>query len=165
MSESSSRRWRPELGLALVVLGLGVFVIVGTLSVSAATSTVGLGPRFFPTLVGGALIVVGVLYVIDVLRGGHGDPEESEDIEVDAPTDWRTIGLVCGIFLAFVALLNLLGWIIAASLLFFGLAWAFGAEHKLRAAAVAVILGFGTYLAFVKGLGVILPGGLLAGVI
>ncbi|WP_188191592.1 tripartite tricarboxylate transporter TctB family protein [Nonomuraea sp. SYSU D8015] len=160
-----TRWWRPELGLAVVVLGLGVFVIAGTLDVSAAASQLGIGPRFFPMLVGGAMVVVGLFYVIDVLRGGHGDPEESEDVDVAAPTDWRSVGLVSGIFLAFAALLNVLGWIIGASLLFFGLSVALGAEHKARAAVVAVVMGLATYLLFVKGLGVTLPGGPLEGVI
>ncbi|MFG1686559.1 tripartite tricarboxylate transporter TctB family protein [Nonomuraea sp. NPDC049269] len=158
-------RWRPELGLALIVLVLGVFVVIGTLDVSAAASQLGIGPRFFPMLVGGSMIVVGLFYVADVLRGGRGDPEESEDVDVDAPADWRSVGLVSGIFLAFTAVLNVLGWIIAASLLFFGLSLVLGAEHRLRAAGVGVILGIATYLLFVKGLGVSLPGGLLRGVI
>ncbi|MGP3956121.1 tripartite tricarboxylate transporter TctB family protein [Nonomuraea sp. 3N208] len=160
-----ARWWRPELGLAVVVLGLGVFVIAGTLDVSAAASQLGIGPRFFPMLVGGAMVLVGLFYVIDVLRGGHGDPEESEDVDVEAPADWRSVGLVSGIFLAFAALLNVLGWIIGASLLFFGLSLALGAEHKVRAAVVAVVMGIATYLLFVKGLGVTLPGGPLQGVI
>ncbi|MGI5287344.1 tripartite tricarboxylate transporter TctB family protein [Nonomuraea polychroma] len=160
-----ARWWRPELGLAVVVLGLGVFVLVGTLDVSAAASQLGIGPRFFPMLVGGAMVLVGLFYVIDVLRGGHGDPEESEDVDADAPADWRSVGLVSGIFLAFAALLNVLGWIIGASLLFFGLSVALGAEHKVRAAVVALVMGIATYLLFVKGLGVTLPGGPLQGVI
>lgn len=153
--------WRSELGMALVVLGLGVFVIVGTLDVSAATSALGVGPRFFPMLVGGSMIVVGVLYVVDVLRGGHGDPEESEDIDASSPTDWGSVLKVAAVFLAFVALLDLLGWIIASTLLFFGLAWAFGDTRLVRAAVIAVVIGVSTYLAFVQGLGVTLPGGLL----
>ncbi|MFI7113001.1 tripartite tricarboxylate transporter TctB family protein [Nonomuraea sp. NPDC050227] len=160
-----ARRWRPELGLAVVVLGLGVFVMVGTLDVSAAASQLGLGPRFFPMLVGAAMVLIGLLYVIDVLRGGAGDPEESEDVDADAPTDWRSVGLVSGVFLAFAALLDVLGWVIGASLLFFGLSVVLGAEHKLRAAVVAVVLGVTTYLLFVKGLGVSLPAGPLGGVI
>ncbi|MFC4112435.1 tripartite tricarboxylate transporter TctB family protein [Nonomuraea zeae] len=160
-----ARWWRPELGLAVVVLGLGGFVVVGTLDVSAAGSQLGIGPRFFPTLVGGAMVLIGLCYVIDVLRGGRGDPEESEDVDVDAPADWRSVGLVSGIFLAFAVLLNVLGWIIGASLLFFGLSVALGAEHKVRAAGISVAVGLGTYLLFVKGLGVALPGGPLAGVI
>ncbi|MEU1387392.1 MULTISPECIES: tripartite tricarboxylate transporter TctB family protein [unclassified Nonomuraea] len=160
-----ARRWRPELGLAVVVLGLGVLVMVGTLDVSAAASQLGLGPRFFPMLVGGAMVVIGLFYVIDVLRGGAGDPEESEDVDADAPTDWRSVGLVSGVFLAFAALLDVLGWVIGASLLFFGLSVVLGAEHKVRAAVVAVVLGVTTYLLFVKGLGVSLPAGPLGGVI
>ncbi|NRQ33506.1 tripartite tricarboxylate transporter TctB family protein [Nonomuraea sp. NN258] len=169
MSEAEERKgrrwWRPELGLALVVLALGVFVVVGTLDVAAAASQLGLGPRFFPMLVGGSMILIGLLYVADVLRGGRGDPEESEDIDVDAPADWRSVGLVSGVFLAFAALLNVLGWVIGASLLFFGLSVALGAEHKARAAVIAVVLGVTTYLVFVKGLGVTLPAGPLGGVI
>jgi putative tricarboxylic transport membrane protein len=157
--------WRPELGLALVVLGLGVFVIAGTLDVSAAASRLGPGPRFFPVLVGGAMVVIGLFYVLDVLRGGHGDPEESEDVDAAAPADLRGLLLVSGIFLAFAALLDLLGWIIGASLLFFGLSVALGAEHKARAAVVAVVMGVLTYVLFVKGLGVRLPDGPLAGVL
>lgn len=160
-----ARRWRPELGLAVVVLGLGVFVMVGTLDVSAAASQLGLGPRFFPMLVGAAMVLIGLFYVIDVLRGGAGDPDESEDVDADAPTDWRSVGLVSGVFLAFAALLDVLGWVIGASLLFFGLSVVLGAEHKVRAAVVAVVLGVTTYLLFVKGLGVSLPAGPLGGVI
>ncbi|MGW0192517.1 tripartite tricarboxylate transporter TctB family protein [Nonomuraea sp. NPDC003201] len=160
-----TRWWRPELGLAVVVLGLGVLVVIGTLDVSAAASQLGIGPRFFPMLVGGAMVLIGLFYVADVIRGGHGDPEESEDVDVEAPTDWRSVGLVSGIFLAFTALLNVLGWIIGASLLFFGLSLALGAEHKARTAVISVVVGLVTYLLFVKGLGVSLPGGLLAGVI
>ncbi|UBU11963.1 tripartite tricarboxylate transporter TctB family protein [Nonomuraea gerenzanensis] len=155
-------RWRPELGLAVVVLVLGVLVVVGTLDVSAAASQLGIGPRFFPMLVGGAMVIVGLFYVADVLRGGHGDPEESEDVDASAPTDWRSLALVSGIFLAFAALLDLLGWIVGASLLFFGLSVALGAEHKLRAAVIAVVLGVTTYLLFVNGLGVNLPNGVFA---
>lgn len=159
------RWWRPELGLALVVLGLGVFVVVGTLDVSAAASQLGLGPRFFPMLVGGAMILVGAFYVADVLRGGRGDPEETEDVDAGAPSDWRSVGLVSGIFLAFTALLGTLGWVIAASLLFFGLAVVLGAGSKIRAAVIAVVVAVVTYLVFVEGLGVTLPAGPLAGVI
>ncbi|MGP3934933.1 tripartite tricarboxylate transporter TctB family protein [Nonomuraea sp. KM88] len=160
-----ARWWRPELGLALVVLVLGVLVVVGTLDVSAAASQLGLGPRFFPMLVGGAMVLIGLFYVADVVRGGRGDPEESEDVDADAPADWRSVGLVSGIFLAFSALLNVLGWIIGASLLFFGLAVVLGAEHRTRAAVIAVVVAITTYLLFVKGLGVSLPGGPLTGVI
>ncbi|GIH92484.1 tripartite tricarboxylate transporter TctB family protein [Planobispora siamensis] len=163
---SSGWGWRrPELVLALTVLGLGVFVIVGTADVTAAGSALGLGPRFFPVLVGSAMSLIGVFYVLDVLRGGHGDPEEAEDVDASAPADWKAVALVSVIFLAFAGLVDLLGWIIAGALLFFGLSVTLGAAHRLRAGAVAIILSTASYLAFVKGLGVTLPAGLLSGVI
>ncbi|GAA3512624.1 putative tricarboxylic transport membrane protein [Streptosporangium album] len=156
---------RPELALALLVLGLGVFVIVGTADVRAAGSALGLGPRFFPVIVGSALLLIGLFYVIDVVRGGHGEPEESEDVDAGARADWRTVALVSVIFLAFAGLLDLLGWIIAGALLFFGLSLVLGATRRLHAGVIAIVLSTVTYLAFVKGLGVTLPAGLLSGVI
>ncbi|MDP9849416.1 tripartite tricarboxylate transporter TctB family protein [Streptosporangium lutulentum] len=156
---------RPELVLALVVLALGAFVIVGTADVTAAGSTFGLGPRFFPIIVGAALLLIGLFYVLDVVRGGHGDPEQTEDADTEAPADWRTVALVSVIFLTFAGLLDLLGWIIAGALLFFGLSLTLGAEHRLRAGVISVLLSTVTYLTFVKGLGVTLPAGLLSGVI
>jgi putative tricarboxylic transport membrane protein len=162
---AGSRRWKPELVLALTVLALGVFVLAGTADVTAAASTLGLGPRFFPILVGSALIVTGVFYVIDVLRGGQGDPEQSEDVDARIPADMRSVALVSVIFLAFAVTLDLLGWIIGGALLFFGLSVVLGAAHRLRAALIAVVLSFATYIVFVWGLGVTLPGGLLSGVL
>ncbi|MER6829540.1 tripartite tricarboxylate transporter TctB family protein [Streptosporangium sp. NPDC000563] len=156
---------RPELGLAVLVLALGAFVIVGTADVTAAGSVLGLGPRFFPALVGGAMLLIGLFYVIDVLRGGHGDPENAEDADSAARADWRTVALVSVIFLAFTGLLDLLGWIIAGALLFFGLSVTLGATRRLRAGVVAILVSFLTYLLFVKGLSVTLPAGLLSGVI
>lgn len=156
---------RPELILALIVLGLGGFVIAGTAGVTAAGSALGLGPRFFPVIVGSALLLIGLFYAVDVVRGGRGDPEESEDIDADAPADRRTVALVSVIFLAFAGLLDLLGWIIAGALLFFGLSVVLGATRRLRTGVIAILLSTGTYLAFVKGLGVTLPAGLLSGVI
>ncbi|MEU4538779.1 tripartite tricarboxylate transporter TctB family protein [Streptosporangium sp. NPDC023825] len=156
---------RPELGLAVPVLALGAFVIAGTADVTAAGSALGLGPRFFPALVGGAMLLIGLFYVVDVLRGGHGDPEEAEDADSGARSDWRTVALVSVIFLAFAGMLDLLGWVIAGALLFFGLSVTLGAAHRLRAGVIAIVLSTLTYLVFVRGLGVTLPAGLLSGVI
>ncbi|MEW2352567.1 tripartite tricarboxylate transporter TctB family protein [Spirillospora sp. NPDC029432] len=181
-------RGRSELLLAAFVTGLGVFVLAGTASVETAGPGLGPGPRFFPSLVGGALIVTGACYVVDVLRGGRGDPEHTEDTEPAEPaeptadtadtadtvsgggaaggrSDWRAVALVSGAFLGFAALVRPLGWVIAGALLFAGVALALGARPWPRVAAVAVVLGLGTYLLFSRGLGVPLPAGPLEGVL
>ncbi|WP_283139603.1 tripartite tricarboxylate transporter TctB family protein [Rhizohabitans arisaemae] len=156
---------KSELVLAGVVLALGFVVLIGTADVATGAATFGPGPRFFPVLVGGALLIVGVCYVIDVLRGGHGDPEESEDVDTRAPADWRAVAMVTLVFLGFASLVDLLGWVVAGALLFFGLAFSLGARKPLRTGAIAVVLSFATYLLFVRGLGVTLPAGLLEGVL
>ncbi|MDF5753400.1 tripartite tricarboxylate transporter TctB family protein [Spongiactinospora sp. TRM90649] len=168
------RRWRPslwgggwavEVVPAVGVLGLGVYVIVGTAGVGTASAALGPGPRFFPVVVGVALVLTGVCYVIDVLRGGRGDPEHGEDMDSSAPGDLRAVALTSGIFLGFAVTLDLLGWIIGGALLFFGLAVVLGARRRARAAGLAVVLSVVTHVAFVEGLGVTLPAGLLSGVL
>jgi putative tricarboxylic transport membrane protein len=68
-------------------------------------------------------------------------------------------------FLGFAAFVRPLGWISAATLLFFGVAASLGARPWLRVAAIAVVMAFATYLVFVRGLGVPLPNGPLEGVL
>jgi putative tricarboxylic transport membrane protein len=158
-------RGRAELGLAALVFALGVFFLVETAKIQAPQTATVIGPRFFPTAVGVLLLVVGAWLTADVLRGGHGDPEAEEDIDVSKPTDWRTLGLVAGVFALHIALVERLGWPLAGAVLFFGVAYALGARRYLRDAAISLVLGFTVYFVFARLLGLTLPAGVLDGVI
>ncbi len=48
-------------------------------------------PATVPLVVGGLLVVVAVFLAVDVLRGGRGEPEGGEDIELTGGSDWRTV--------------------------------------------------------------------------
>jgi len=161
----SAERGRAELGLAALVAALGVFVLVETTTIRAPATTNVIGPRFFPTGVGALLLVLAAWLAVDVLRGGHGEPEAEEDVDLSAPSDWRTLALLAAAFLGHALLVDRIGWVPAAVVLFWGSAFALGSRRYLRDAAVAVTLAVVVYVGFVRGLGVTLPAGILEGVL
>ena len=156
---------KAEIGLAGLLLALGVFVLVETSRIDVPANANSIGPRFFPTLVGALLCLVGSWLVVNVARGGHGDMEAAEDIDLSRTSDWRTLAVLSAVFLGHVALLNTLGFALAGSLLFFGVGAALGSRRWARDAAVSVVLATAVYLLFGRVLGVGLPAGLLEGVL
>lgn len=156
---------RSELGLATLLLALGALVLVETSRIEIPANANSIGPRFFPTVVGVLLCLVGSWLVVDVVRGGHGAMEAAEDIDLSRTSDWRTLGLLSAVFLGHAVLLEVLGFAIAGTLLFFGVGAALGSRRWVRDAAVSAVLATGVYLFFGRFLGVGLPAGLLDGIL
>lgn len=152
---------RAQYWVAGVLAVLGVVVIVDALRLGGFTaSNDPIGPKPVPIILGSLLIVVAVLYALDVARGGRG-----EGGETDGPFDWRTIGLLCAIFIANALVIEWLGWVISGSLLFWGAAVVLGSRRYFLALAAAVVLGLATFYGFAIGLGVGLPAGILQGIL
>ncbi|GAA2114467.1 tripartite tricarboxylate transporter TctB family protein [Actinomadura alba] len=159
-------RGHSEYGVAAFLLAVGVLVLVDTARISTDFTQRGpVGPKAVPAVVGVLLIVVAVLLAVDVMRGGRGEAEEGEDVDLSHPSDWRTIALLAGAFLANVALIDRAGWPISGAVLFWGGTYALGSRRFVRDALIALALSFGTYLLFARGLGIGLPAGLLEGVL
>ena len=163
---SIEEQGRSELGVALFLGALGLLVIVSALLLPESAIARGpVGPAAVPVVVGGLLVVVSVFLALDVLRGGRGEPEGGEDIELGGGTDWRTIAIVAASFLANALLIEPLGWPVSGAILFWGAAFALGSRHYIRDAVIAVALGVGSWYLFVLGLGISLPVGILEGIL
>jgi putative tricarboxylic transport membrane protein len=106
-----------------------------------------------------------VAYALDVARGGHGEAEEGEDVDLRHPADWKTLGLLAFFFLLNALLIDRLGWVISGTILFWGSAFALGNRHHIRGLAIAITLSLATFYAFAIGLGVNLPAGILQGIL
>ena len=157
---------RSELGLAAFLLLVGSVVVVDAARLPDTIGQVGaVGPKAVPFVVGGLLVVTADLLVVDVLRGGAGESETGEDVDLSHPADWRTVALLAGAFLANALLVERIGWPLSGALLFFGAAFALGARRLLPLVAVSLGMSFGSQLLFAHGLGVNLPAGALSGVI
>jgi putative tricarboxylic transport membrane protein len=157
---------RAELGVALLlgVIGAVVLLDAARLDVPYSQSDP-VGPRTVPFIVAGLLVACAVGLAVNVMRGGHGEAEEGEDIDLTAPTEWRVVLPLVAAFAANMLLIDVLGWVISGALLFFGSAWALGSRHPVRDLAISVALSLATFYGFYSGLGILLPAGVLDGVL
>jgi putative tricarboxylic transport membrane protein len=159
-------RGRSELGVSVLLGGLGALVLIDASRIPTTFTQRGpVGPAAVPVVVGVALLVIAVLLARDVLRGGHGESEAGEDVDLSHPSDWRTVLLLIGAFLANVVLIDRIGFPISGAVLFWGAAYALGSRHLLRDPIIALALSVTTYLVFSRGLGIGLPAGVLEGVL
>ncbi|WP_030752786.1 tripartite tricarboxylate transporter TctB family protein [Streptomyces sp. NRRL F-5135] len=168
-NSGGARDWlreHSELGVGLLLLALGVLVLTDALTMNVDISQRGpVGPKTVPVVVGIGLLVVAVLLALDVLRGGRGEAEGGEDVDLGEPSDWRTVLLLAGVFLANAVLIGPLGFPISGALLFWGSAYALGSRRHDRDPVIAAVLALLTYIVFDRMLGVPLPGGPLMGVL
>ncbi|MEU8527202.1 MULTISPECIES: tripartite tricarboxylate transporter TctB family protein [Streptomyces] len=163
---SSWLREHSELGVSLILLLLGGLVLTDALTMSVDIAQRGpVGPKTVPLVVGAGLLVVAVLLAVDVLRGGRGESEGGEDVDLSEPSDRRTVLLLAGVFLGFAVLIGPLGFPVSGALLFWGAAYALGSRHLHRDPLIAAALALVTYVVFNNLLGVPLPGGPLMGVL
>ena len=121
--------------------------------------------RANPTVVGALLVIVAGFLAVDVSRGGRGEPEGGEDIELTGRSDWKTVAMLVAAFLANAFLIESLGWPLSGAILFWGSAFALGSRHYVRDAILAIGMGVGSWYLFVLGFGVSLPVGVLNGIL
>ncbi|WP_030660694.1 tripartite tricarboxylate transporter TctB family protein [Streptomyces cellulosae] len=159
-------REHSELGVCVLLLALGVLVLTDALTMDVDLTQRGpVGPKTVPVVVGVGLLVIAALLAVDVLRGGRGQAETGEDVDLSEPADWRTVVLLTGVFLGAAALIEPLGFPVAGALLFWGAAFALGSRRTDRDPLIAAVLSLVTYVVFNNLLGVPLPGGPLMGVL
>jgi putative tricarboxylic transport membrane protein len=178
-------RGRSEIFVGLLTIGIGVFVGVQTLTMHVPDNSASPGPQLFPAIVAVLMLVLGAALVVQVaLRPAAPEPEGTDHSGGDAGvvgdlvegrgpaagapaahSDWRAVGTVLGSVVLFALLLQPVGWLLSGALLFFGVTWAFGGRRPLFEAAVALAYSSVVQLAFVGGLGLNLPAGILGGVL
>jgi putative tricarboxylic transport membrane protein len=164
-------RWRslrldPELGLSAFLLVFGAGVLIAAAAIAPDLSHRGpVGPRAVPVFLGVGLCLIAVAHAVDVLRGGHGEAEAGEDIELGTPPDWRTVATLGAGFVSNILLVDVIGWPLSGALMFWIGARALGSKHALRDAGIAVALGVASYELFARLLAIPLPGGPLTGVL
>lgn len=158
-AEEFRGRSNGELALTVLLGVLGVYLVVDAASIAIPGSTNTVGPRFFPYLVGGLVIATAVALGVRVFRGDRGPADESEDVDPDAGTSWRAVGIVAAAFLVHALLINVIGWPLAVTLMFGTVAWALGARGIVRPLLAGGITSVVVWIVFVKALNVALPGG------
>jgi len=140
------------------VLALGIFIAVETSRFEVGPTHAAVGPRLFPFLIAAGLIIVGLAVL---WQGFFGHIAHEGGFELD----WLAVAFVSGGLIAQMLLLELLGWIIATTILFIAVARAFGSRRLLLDAAIGLALTGLAYIVFTAGLGLNLPTGLIGDMI
>ena len=156
--KSSNKKDR-ILGICCVLLSAWIVYI--TLNLNFPINRGDPGPKLFP-LIGAALILVcGVILIIK--PGKQGKQFLSKE-------QWKSAGIIFGIYLLFALLLWLVGFMIAVPIMLFILTLLFQAQSRpddplkkriIRSLIYAIIAGALIYVAYVIGLQAKLPTGLL----
>ncbi len=77
--------------VSAVLVAVGAFVIYDALTLEAGFAKVDpVGPKMFPVVIGVVLIALAIVLAIAIPRGSVGEADAGEDVDPDAPADWRS---------------------------------------------------------------------------
>jgi putative tricarboxylic transport membrane protein len=143
-----------QLAIGIGLIALSAVLAVGAFRFPPEMGFVILPAYVYPYVVAGFLCAVGVLLSYQAFTGGFRELDSVNGRVVGGRTGaaWVTGGLV-GVAL----LINLIGFVLAAGLLFACSARGFGSRHPLRDLAIGIALTLPIYWLFKAGLGVSLP--------
>ena len=154
-----------ELAFAGSLLLLGVVVLIDAKNMLVPPGSGSVGPQVFPTIIGIFIVLVAIGLAIEIFRGNLGQPEGTEFGEIHAKTDWKTLGIVTGSILTYPFLIESAGFVVASTVVFFGVGFAYGARKFIKNLLIALIFALVVYLTFTKLLNVSLPAGILKGIL
>lgn len=144
---------------------LGAIVFWDTYTVELPAFNLTISPKVFPYAIATLLMVLSTILFINVLRGDTAVPEGHNAGEPIEKSDYKAFGLVLASLFAFVLLIERAGFIIAASITFFGITVAFGNKRHGRSAIFGTLFITLVYLAFTRFLNVQLPAGIFKGLL
>ena len=146
---------RMELGIATGAIIVGLFILGDSFVIKLGSGYDRIGPRFSPLVIATGLLVTGLMMLIEVLRGIN-----RREVE---PVNLKSFGTLLLGLVSCILLLKPAGFIIAASIQFWLIARAFKSTRTVRDAVIAVILSTSVDFIFTRGLGLVLPQGILTG--
>jgi putative tricarboxylic transport membrane protein len=144
---------------------LGAIVFWDTYTVELPAFNLTISPKVFPYAIATLLMVLSTILFINVLRGDTAIPESHNPNEPIEKSDYKSFGLVLSSLFAFLLLIERAGFIIAASITFFGITVAFGNKRHGRSAIFGTLFITVVYLAFTRFLNVQLPAGIFKGLL
>jgi len=153
-----------ELAFAGSLLILGLVVLFDTKNMLVPPGSGTIGPQVFPYLVSGLVILVSLGIFVEIFRGNLGQPEGTEFGDIVDKTDYKSFLLVAGAMATYPLLIERAGFVVASTVAFFGVSYAFGAKNAPKNLLISVIFSLIVYFSFTRGLNVNLPSGILGGI-
>lgn len=160
-----TQQGKGELAFASSFVLLGLFVAWDTAGMEIPQDNSIVSPQTFPFLVSTFVTLVGLGLIIDVLRGNQGTPDGDEPGDPYTSFNFKTMAIVTAAIGLHVILLETAGYIIAASVCFWGVAYAFGSRKLIKDFLISLLFAVIVYFSFSKGLNINLPSGLFDGIL
>ena len=123
-----------------------------------------ISPQTFPYIVATFTSLVGIGLITQVLRGRLGTPEGDEPGDPFLGANFKTMATISTAIALHVILLEIAGYVIAATVCFFGVAYAFGSRKYMKDLGISLAFALVVYFSFTKGLNINLPSGFFEGV-
>ena len=123
-----------------------------------------ISPQTFPYMVSAFTTLVGLGLIMEVLRGRLGTPEGDEPGAPFMGANFKTMAIISTAIALHVILLEIAGYVIAAMVCFFGVAYGFGSRKYLKDLGISLVFALVVYFSFTKGLNINLPSGFFEGV-
>ena len=142
---------------------LGVLVFWDTYRVEQPAFNLTVSPKVFPYAIAFFLMILSLTLAVKILKGDLAIPEGLTPEDEVKPSDLKTFGIVLASLFAFLLLVERAGFVVAASVTFFGITVAFGDKKHLKTGFFGTLFIFIVYLSFTKFLNVPLPAGILKG--
>lgn len=151
-----------ELAVPGLLFAIAGYLIFGLSTMEIPETAKWPGPDFFPFIITVILLVVAVAMTVQITRAHRRHRRDGPGAGVPGPrTDWKAAATVTGALLVFAVTLVPLGWILAGTLLFWGVARGLGSRRPVFDVPVALGMSSLVQLAFSAGLGLSLPPGIL----
>lgn len=148
MNRRSANLREIGLGAGLIVLSLGV--MQQALIVPVTFSYDNVGPRTFPYLIAGGLLVSGISIILT-------ERARVAEREAGSAHDWLSIVAISAVLILQMYLIVPLGWVPVATVSFAAVAWAFGSRQILLSLGFGLALAAATFVLFNYGLQLNLP--------
>ena len=180
-ADHRAERW-PGIVTGAILIGLLAFLLSGILTMKIPPGATSPGPLVFPVIVSclvGALLVAQLVSMFRPVKASmKGDmspssahaPEEDDATAMqhaEAPDESVNVKAVVGVIasvVVFIVILQPLGWLLSAALLFVTIGLAMGERKVLSLVAGGLAISSLVQLGFGGGLGLSLPAGILSGV-
>jgi putative tricarboxylic transport membrane protein len=160
-----SKQAKGELVFASSLFLLGLFVAWDTSRMDVPQGSSIISPQTFPYMVSAFTTLVGLGLIMEVLRGRLGTPEGDEPGSPFMGANFKTMAIIAAAIGLHVILLEIAGYVIAATVCFFGVSYGFGSRKYLKDLGISLAFAVIVYFSFTKGLNINLPSGFFKGVL
>lgn len=157
MLKKVTRAGRGELAFAGSLFLAALVVYWDTSSLILPTNNTIVSPRTFPYAVATLLLIASIGVALEVLRGREATPEGVEPGTPFQRADFRTMAIIVISIGLHAFLIERTGYILSATISFWGVAYAFGVKKMLRLGLFSFVFSVLVYFSFTQLLDIQLP--------